>query len=98
MDIAAFNLFTCEELGTWQRGPERAQTATMLRAAIFSAMIALCDGDSGKKNNNHWPFWPPTPDKNMCILQSFGRSQRPKTMENELHAEVRHPMDNPSVH
>ena len=49
MDIAAFNLFTCEELGTWQRGPERAQTATMLRAAIFSAMIALCDGDSGKK-------------------------------------------------
>ena len=55
---------------------------SMWRAAIFSAMIALCDGDSGQKNNNHWPFWPPTPDKNMCTLRSFGRSQRPETMDN----------------
>ena len=71
MDIAAFNLFTCEELGTWQRGPERAQTATMLRAAIFSAMIALCDGDSGKKKQQSLAVLATNPRQKHVHLAEF---------------------------
>ena len=76
----------------------RARTETMLRAAIFSAMIALGAGTVVGKTNEHWLVWPPTADKNMCNLRSFGQSQRQRTMDNELHVEVRHPMDDPSNH